>query len=102
MFNLSYLGNNGAIDIICGQADTFVMMLHIYTNDQHIYHGTRSFIYADNLCVTAQYPSFTDVEEIIRDALEESTQYYRSNSLRANPDKTQVTAFHLRNKEVTR
>ena len=49
---------------------------------------TRSFIYADDLCVTALYPSFTDIEETIEDALEEITQYYRSNSLRANPDKT--------------
>ena len=31
------------------------------------------------------------------------THYYRSNSLRVNPDKThQVTAFHLRNKEANR
>ena len=29
-------------------------------------------------------------------------QYYKSNSLCANPDKTQVTAFHLRNKEGKR
>ena len=28
--------------------------------------------------------------------------YYRTNSLQANPDKTKVTAFHLRNKEATR
>ena len=61
--------------------------------------GTRSFIYADDICVTSQYSSFTEVEETIEDALEEITQYYRSNSLRANPDKTQVTTFHLRNKQ---
>ena len=54
------------------------------------------------LCVTAQYSSFTEVETTIGDALEELTHYYRSNSLRANPDKTQVTAFHLRNKEANR
>ena len=53
-----------------------------------IYTGTRSFIYADDLCVTAQYPSFTEVEETIEDALEEITQYHRSNSLRVNPEKT--------------
>ena len=47
-------------------------------------------------------PSFTEVETTIGDALDELTQYYRSNSLRANPDKTQVTAFHLRNKEDNR
>ena len=74
----------------------------LYTNDRPIYPGMRRFIYADDLCVTAQYPSFTEVEETIEDALEEITQYYRSNSLRANPDKTQVTAFHLRNKEAKR
>ena len=39
---------------------------------------------------------------LIQKKIQEITQYYRSNSLRANPDKTQVTAFHLRNKEVKR
>ena len=57
-------------------------LFNIYTNDQPILDGTRSFIYAE--------------------ALEELTHYYRSNSLRANPDKTQVTAFHLRNREAKR
>ena len=65
-----------------------------------IHDGTRNFIYADDLCVTAQYSSFTEVETTIGDAVDELTQYYRSNSLCANPDKTQVTAFHLRNKEA--
>ena len=37
-----------------------------------------------------------------RHCMSELTQYYRNNSLRANPDKTQVTAFHLRNREVKR
>ena len=61
-----------------------------------------SFIYADDLCITAQYPTFTEVEDNIEEALSELTQYYRNNSLRANPDKTQVTAFHVRNREVKR
>ena len=76
------------------------VLFNIYTKP--IYPGTQSFIYADDICVTAQYPSFTEVEETIEDALEEITQYYKSNSLRANPDKTQVTAFHIRIKEVKR
>ena len=75
---------------------------HQYTNDEPLHDGTRSFIYADDLCVTAQYSSFTEEERTIGDALDNLTQYYRSNSLRANPDKTQVTAFHLRNKEAKR
>ena len=78
------------------------ILLNINTNDQPIHDGTRNFIYADDLCVTAQYSSSTEVETTIGDALEELTHYYRSNSLRANPDKTQVTAFHLRNKEANR
>ena len=74
------------------------LLFKIYTNYQPIYPGTQSFIYADDLCVTSQYPSFIEVEETIEDALEEITQYYRSNSLRANLDKTQVTAFYIRKK----
>ena len=76
-----------------------LILFNIYTNDQPFHDGTRNFIYADDLCVTAQYSSFTEVETTIGDALEELTQYYRSNSLRANPDKTQVTAFHLSTEE---
>ena len=37
-------------------------LFNIYTNDQPILDGTRSFIYADDLCVTAQYPTFQEVE----------------------------------------
>ena len=79
------------------------ILFNIYTNDQPIHDGMRNFIYADDhLCVTAQDSSFTEVETTIRDALEELTRYYRTNSLCANPDKTQVTAFYLSNKEANR
>ena len=61
------------------------IMFYIYTNDQPIHDGTRNFMYADDLCVTAQYSSFTEVETTIGDALEELTQYYRSNSPASNP-----------------
>ena len=77
-------------------------LFNICTSHQPILDGTRSFIYADDLCVTAQYPTFQEVEQQIEEALGELTHYYRSNSLRANPDKTQVTAFHLRNREAKR
>ena len=77
-------------------------LFNIYTNDQPILDGTRSFIYADDLCITAQYPTFQEVEQIIEEALGDLTHYYRGNSLRANPDKTQITAFHLRIREAKR
>ena len=60
------------------------------------------FIYADDLYVSAQQPSFVEVETTIEEVLSELTQYYRSNNLLANPDKTQVKTFHPRNKEAKR
>ena len=68
----------------------------------HIYPETRRFSYADYLCVTAKYSSFIEVEQTTEDAVEENTQYYRSNNLLVNQDQTQVTAFHLRNKQTKR
>ena len=73
------------------------ILLNIYTNDQLHHDGTRNFVYADDLCVTAQYPSFTEVEHTIEEELDELTPYYRSNSLRTNPDKT-----HLKNRAAKR
>ena len=75
-------------------------LFNSYTNDQPIHYGTRSFIY--DLCITAQYQSFKQVENKMEEALDNLTSYYQVNSLRANPEKTQVTAFHLRNKEAKR
>ena len=48
----------------------------------------------------AQYKSFKQVEKTIGQELYNLTSYYQVNSLRANPEKTQVTAFHPRNKEA--
>ena len=69
-------------------------LFNIYNNDQPIHSETRNFIYADDM--------FKRTEDTIEDALGELTQYYRNNSLRANPDKTQVTTFHLRNNKAKR
>ena len=62
-------------------------VFNIYTNDQPIHNGTRSFIYADDLCITAQYQSFKQVEKTIEEALDKLTTYYKVNSVRANPEK---------------
>ena len=80
----------------------FKMPFSIYTNYHPLHDGARNFVYADDLCVTAQYPSFTEVEHTIEEALDELTTYYRSNSLGANPDKTQLTFFHLKSREAKR
>ena len=70
------------------------------TSDITMEPGTLSM--QNDPCVTDQYPSFTDVEHTIEEALDELTAYYRSYILRANPDKTQSTSFHLMNREEKR
>ena len=50
-------------------------LFNIYTNDQPIHDGTRSFIYANDLCITAQFPTFSQVESTIEEALGELTEY---------------------------
>ena len=80
----------------------FPTLFSIYTNDQPVHDGPSSFIYADNLCITAQSPTLSQVENTIKEALGELTEYYRNNSMCANHDKTQVTAFRLRNREAKR
>ena len=77
-------------------------LFNIYTNDQPVHNGTRSFIYADDLCITTQFPTLSQVESTIEEALGELTEYYGNNSLHANPDKMQVTSFHLQNREAKR
>ena len=48
-------------------------LFNIYTNDQPVRDGTRSFIYADDLCITAQLPTFSQVENTIEEAFGELT-----------------------------
>ena len=77
-------------------------LVKIYTNDLPVRDGTMSFIYADDLCITNSYLNFSQIESTIEEALGELTEYYRNNSLLANPDMMQVTAFHLRDREAKR
>ena len=37
------------------------LLFNVYTNDQHIHPGTRSFVYADDLAVTTQSTDFAQV-----------------------------------------
>ena len=78
------------------------ILFHIYTNDQSLHSGTRNYIYADNMRVTVQHPLFKQTGYTIKDALGEPIQYYRNNSVCANPEKTKVIVFHIRNNEANR
>ena len=76
------------------------MLFNIYTNDQPIHKDTRSFIYADDLCIATQDASFEKTESTLSAALDSIGDYYEKNHLRANPDKTQTCVFHLRNRQL--
>ena len=55
-------------------------LFNIYTNDDPIHYETKTFIYADDLCITTPYQSFKQVENTIEDALDNLTAYYQVNS----------------------
>ena len=78
------------------------MLFNIYTNDQPIHADTRSFIYADDLCIASQGNDFSNIEASLTSALNTITTYYVTNQMRANPSKNHVCAFHLRNREAKR
>ena len=75
------------------------VLFNIYTNDQPISPGTRSFIYADDLGIATQNSDIKEIEGTLTRALDSLTVYYQANQLKANPSKTQVSLFHLRNRE---
>ena len=78
------------------------VLFNIYTNDQPIHKDTRSFIYADDLCIATQDASFEKTESTLSATLDSIGDYYEKNHLRANPDKTQTCVFHLRNRKANR
>ena len=78
------------------------LLYNIYTNDQPLDPEIKRFVYADNLCVTSQHSTFTAVKKSLTNALNGLQVYYAENSLKANPSKTQVCSFHLKNREANR
>ena len=78
------------------------MLFNIYTNGQPAQADTRSFIYADDLCIASRGNDFNNTEASLTSALSTMTTYYDTNQLSANHSKTQVCVFHLRNREAKR
>ena len=72
------------------------LFFHIHTNDQPIH---RARVYVDNIAVTTHNPEFAPIEVTLTSALVGLSEYYTTNQLRANPTKTQISLFHLRNRE---
>ena len=80
------------------------LKFNIYTYDQSEPLGTQCFIYADNLSLNSQPITFEVVEKNLSFTLEEMKTYYTINYLKPNPApnpaKSQVCAFHLKNRFV--
>ena len=78
------------------------VLFNVYTNDQLVHNETHNFIYANDLCIATQRSTFEQTETILTEALQNLDEYYERNHLRANPDKTQTCAFHLKIREASR
>lgn len=78
------------------------ILFNIYTNDQPILPHAKHFLYADDLAIAVQDSDFPKVEEQLEQALSTMAAYYKRNSLKPNPSKTQICAFHLRSREARR
>ena len=74
------------------------LLFNVFTNDQPIHPGTLSYVYVGDLADTTQSTDFAPIEETLTSALDGLLEYYNTNQLRANPTKTQVSLFHLRNR----
>lgn len=78
------------------------ILFNIYTNDQPITPDARHFIYADDTAIAVQDNNFEGVETKLESSLKTMTIYYKSMKLKPNPLKTQVCAFHLKNRLASR
>ena len=72
---------------------------NVYTKYHPIHPDTRSFVYADDLAVTTESEDFAPIEETLTSDLDGLSKFYTTNQLRANPSKTQISHFHLVNRE---
>ena len=77
------------------------VLYNIYTSDLPPTQCKR-FVFADDKALAIQTQSFEAAELILERDLDIMDQYYSDWRLKPNPDKTEVAAFHLNNKEASR
>ena len=73
------------------------LLFKVNTNDQPLSKNTRRFIYADDSATLGQSEIKLEVEEKLTQCLLELSEYYKANTLKANPGKTVSCMFHLNN-----
>lgn len=62
----------------------------------------RIFLYTDDLEIAVQGDNFEEIEKTIKELLMTLTEYYERNYFKINPHKTQMSTYHLRNREASR
>ena len=87
-------GNKGTVYIRA--AVLAPVLFNDYTNEQLVYPGTRSFIYADDLGIAVKSSHIDKIEATRSSALDNLTDYYNNSQLKAHPARTQVSLFHPR------
>ena len=66
------------------------VLFMIYTNDQQVLKNTRSFIYADDLCIATQDAIFKKTESTVSDEINNIGEYYAINHMRVKPKETHI------------
>ena len=77
------------------------MLYNIYTSDLPLTQS-KKFLFADDKILALQTQSFEAAEMILERDLMLMDEYYTDWHLKPNPNKTEVAAFHLHNKEANK
>ena len=75
------------------------LLFNIYTSDVPP-TTSRKFIYADDTALGVQDKGLLKCQEVLEEDLLIMSEYFKKWGLQPNPGKTEVTAFHLNNKEA--
>lgn len=77
------------------------ILFNLYTNDS-LAIISRRFIFADDWAIAIQAKTFEEAQIILENDLKTIENYFIENRLKMNPNKSEVCAFHLNNKEAAR
>lgn len=75
------------------------LMFNIYTSDIPI-TTSRKFMYADDIALATQSSDLSAAENVLGNDLQVVNVYFKKWGLQPNPTKTEVSAFHLNNRQA--
>lgn len=75
------------------------ILFNLYTHDLPE-TVSRKFMYADDINLTVQRNNFAEAEDVLTQDLQILDDYFKKWRLQPNPQKTEITAFHLDNRHA--